>query len=79
MTLFEWLHSSIKLTSLETSRRLAGTTHAEQKYTRDFDYIEQTDHVDGRRGKYIHLSRKQEGGAEDSRKPAYNPGTSNDS
>ena len=28
---FEWLHSPIKLTPLETSRRLAGTTHAEQK------------------------------------------------
>ena len=71
---FEWLQSPIKLTPLETSHRLAGTTHAEQKYTRDFDYIEQRDNVDGRRAKYIHSSRKQ-GGAEDSRKPAYNPGT----
>ena len=71
---FEWLHSPIKLTPLETSRRLAGTTHAEQKNARDFDYIEQRDNFDGRRGKYIHSSRKQGGTAEDSRKPAYYPG-----
>ena len=76
---FEWLHSPIKLTPLEASHRLAGTTHAEQKNTCDFDYIEQTDNVDGRRGKYIHSSRKQGGTAEDSRIPAYNPRTSNDS
>ena len=76
---FKWLHSPIKLTPLETSHRLAGTTHAEQKNTRNFDYIEQRDNVDGRRGKYFHSSRKQGGTVEDSRKPAYNPGTSNDS
>ena len=76
---FEWLRSPIKLTPLETSRRLAGTTYAEQKNTRDFDYIEQRDNFDGRRGKYIHSSRKQGGTAEASRKPAYNPGASNDS
>ena len=71
---FEWLQSPIKLTPLETSHRLAGTTHGEQKYTRDFDYIEQRNNVDGRRGKCIHSSRKQGWGAEGSRKPAYNPG-----
>ena len=74
---FEWLHSPIKLTPLETSHRLAGATHAEQKYTRDFNSIEQRDTLDGRRRKY--LSRQQGRTAEESRKPAYNPGTSNDS